>query len=189
MGLGYWTRSNTEVCLLATRGKPKRVAPDVRQGIIAKAREHSRKPDGIHERIERLVSGPYLELFARQRRPNWDCWGNETDKFVASGAEEYNEGLPRHPRAHGHWWRGLEAMTDTDRAVDDIRYLPWENKRPPKRQRKPLVRLITICDLEPHHCRWPTSGPPWAFCGEPKAEGRPYCVDHTRIAYHKGLRT
>ena len=81
MLLGYWTRSNSEVCLLATRGKPKRTAADVRQAIIAPRREHSRKPDGVHERIERLVAGPYLELFARQRRPGWECYGNETDKF------------------------------------------------------------------------------------------------------------
>jgi len=80
-GLGYWTRANTEPCLLATRGKPKRLNADVRQAIIAPRREHSRKPDGIHERIERLVAGPYLELFARQRHPGWDAWGNEVDKF------------------------------------------------------------------------------------------------------------
>lgn len=82
-GTGYWTRANSEVCLLATRGKPKRLNADVRQGIIAPRREHSRKPDGIHERIERLVAGPYLELFARQKRKGWDSWGNETDKFEA----------------------------------------------------------------------------------------------------------
>ena len=40
-------------------------------------------PPGTHERIERLVAGPYLELFARQRRAGWDVWGNETDKFGA----------------------------------------------------------------------------------------------------------
>jgi N6-adenosine-specific RNA methylase IME4 len=84
-GMGYWTRANTEPCLLATRGKPKRLNADVRQGIIAPRREHSRKPDGIHERIERLVAGPYVELFARQRRPGWDCWGNELDKFAEGG--------------------------------------------------------------------------------------------------------
>ena len=83
MGLGYWTRANTEPCLLATRGKPKRLNADVRQGIIAPRREHSRKPDEIHGRIERLVAGPYLELFARQRRPGWDAWGNEVDKYNA----------------------------------------------------------------------------------------------------------
>jgi N6-adenosine-specific RNA methylase IME4 len=82
MGMGYWSRSNTEPCLLATRGKPKRLNADVRQGIIAPRREHSRKPDGVHARIERLVAGPYCELFARQRRPNWDVWGNETEKFA-----------------------------------------------------------------------------------------------------------
>lgn len=78
---GYWTRANSEVCLLATRGAPKRINADVRQGIIAPRREHSRKPEGIHERIERLVAGPYVELFARQRRHNWDSWGNQADKF------------------------------------------------------------------------------------------------------------
>jgi N6-adenosine-specific RNA methylase IME4 len=83
MLLGYWTRSNSEVCLLATRGKPKRMAADVRQAIIAPRRQHSRKPDGIHERIERLVAGPYLELFARQSRPGWTTWGNEVGKFDA----------------------------------------------------------------------------------------------------------
>jgi N6-adenosine-specific RNA methylase IME4 len=82
MGLGYWTRANSEVCLLGTRGKAKRQDNSVRQGIIESRREHSRKPDGVHERIERLVSGPYLELFARQRRPGWECRGNELDKFA-----------------------------------------------------------------------------------------------------------
>lgn len=82
MGMGYWTRSNTEPCLLATFGKPKRLNADVRQGIIAPRREHSRKPDEIHDRIERLVGGPYLELFARQPHEGWDVWGNQTDKFA-----------------------------------------------------------------------------------------------------------
>ena len=81
MGMGYWTRSNSEPCLLATRGKPKRLHADVRQGIIEPRREHSRKPDCVHERIERLVAGPYLELFARQSRPGWTTWGNEATKF------------------------------------------------------------------------------------------------------------
>ena len=81
MGMGYWTRANTEPCLLATRGKPKRLNADVRQGIIEPRREHSRKPDCVHERIERLVAGPYLELFARRSRPGWTTWGNEATKF------------------------------------------------------------------------------------------------------------
>jgi len=84
IGAGYWTRSNSEVCLLATQGKPKRINADVRQAIIAPRREHSRKPDGVHERIERLVNGPYLELFARQRRKGWTVWGNEIEKFASA---------------------------------------------------------------------------------------------------------
>ncbi|MGE0154789.1 MAG: MT-A70 family methyltransferase [Reyranellaceae bacterium] len=80
-GLGYWTRANTEPCLLATRGRPKRRGKDVRQGIIAPRREHSRKPDCVYERIERLVDGPYLEMFARNTRPGWDAWGNQVGKF------------------------------------------------------------------------------------------------------------
>lgn len=84
MGMGYWTRANSEVCLLATRGKPKRLHADVRQAIIEPPREHSRKPDEIRPRIERLVAGPYLEMFARTTVPGWDAWGNETTKFAAA---------------------------------------------------------------------------------------------------------
>ena len=81
MGMGFWTRANTEHCLLATRGKPERLHADVRQGIIEPAREHSRKPGCVHDRIERLVAGPYVELFARQSRAGWDSWGAQATKF------------------------------------------------------------------------------------------------------------
>jgi N6-adenosine-specific RNA methylase IME4 len=81
VGMGYWTRANSEVCLLGTRGKPTRLNADVRQGIIEPRREHSRKPDCVHSRIERLVAGPYLEMFARAPRAGWAVWGNQTDKF------------------------------------------------------------------------------------------------------------
>lgn len=81
MSMGFWTRSNSEPCLLATKGKPKRKTADVRMGIIEPRREHSRKPSCVHKRIEWLVDGPYLELFARQEHPGWTTWGNETMKF------------------------------------------------------------------------------------------------------------
>jgi N6-adenosine-specific RNA methylase IME4 len=81
MGLGYWTRANSEICLLATRGKPKRQSAAVRQGIIEPRREHSRKPDCCYSRIEKLVNGPYLELFARTTRPGWMSFGNQVGKF------------------------------------------------------------------------------------------------------------
>lgn len=74
--------------MLATRGKPQRLNADVRQLIVAPRREHSRKPDCVHDRIERLVPGPYCELFARARRLNWDCWGDEVTKFAMEQAAE-----------------------------------------------------------------------------------------------------
>jgi len=86
MGLGYWTRANVEVCLLGTRGKPKRCSQGVRQLIVSPVREHSRKPDEFYERTMRLADGPYLEMFARQERKGWSTWGNETQKYPARGS-------------------------------------------------------------------------------------------------------
>ena len=85
MGNGFYTRANTEPCLLATRGGKLRCedGKDVRQLIVEDVREHSRKPDDLHPRIERLFDGPYCELFAREPRPGWNVWGNETDRFAA----------------------------------------------------------------------------------------------------------
>ena len=80
-GLGYWTRANPEQCLLATRGKPMRRAKDVRRLVVESRREHSRKPECVRDHIERLVDGPYLELFARETKPGWDCLGNQVGLF------------------------------------------------------------------------------------------------------------
>lgn len=79
MGMGFWTRANTEPCLLFTKGSPQRLSRSVRQLVIDRIREHSRKPDCVHERIEQLVDGPYAELFARQPRDGWDCYGHGID--------------------------------------------------------------------------------------------------------------
>ena len=84
MGMGYWTRQETEICHLFKRGKPRRIGKGVRSLIRAPRREHSRKPDEQYGRIEALVAGPYLELFARQSRPGWASWGAESTKFDAA---------------------------------------------------------------------------------------------------------
>lgn len=81
MGLGYWSRKEAECCLFGVRGHPKRLGKGVRQVIRAPRREHSRKPDEIYDRIERLVGGPYLEIFSRTDRPGWDAIGNQTGMF------------------------------------------------------------------------------------------------------------
>ena len=79
-GLGYWTRGNPEVCLLATKGAPKRISKSVAQLVISPRREHSRKPDEVRNRIVELIGDlPRIELFARQRTKGWDVWGNEVE--------------------------------------------------------------------------------------------------------------
>ena len=80
-GLGYCNRGNPEMCLLATKGKPKRLSKSVPQLVVEQRREHSRKPDIMYNHIENLLEGPYIELFARTQRSGWDSWGNQTDKF------------------------------------------------------------------------------------------------------------
>lgn len=77
-GLGYWTRANAEICLIATKGKPKRVSKAVHQIIDAKIMEHSKKPPEVRNRIVQLCGDiSKIELFARQQIDGWDCWGNE----------------------------------------------------------------------------------------------------------------
>ena len=82
VGMGYYTRANPEMCLLATRGKVlPRKSKSVRQLIVSPVREHSRKPDEVYERIEALFDGPYLEMFARTQREGWTAMGDEIGKF------------------------------------------------------------------------------------------------------------
>lgn len=92
VGMGYWTRANTEDVLLFTRGDPRRVrkdvsqmiatleaAPDEAPALLAPVSRHSEKPEEAQDAVERLVAGPYLELFARRPRDGWRCLGNEID--------------------------------------------------------------------------------------------------------------
>ena len=82
-GLGFWTRGNAEVCLLATRGHPKRQAANVHQFIISPIQEHSRKPEEARDKIVALMGDvPRVELFARQSPPGWDVWGNEVESTL-----------------------------------------------------------------------------------------------------------
>lgn len=81
VGMGYYTRANNEICLLATKGKSlKRINRNVEQVILSPIREHSRKPDEIRERIVNLFGDlPRVELFARNTTDGWDVWGNEVE--------------------------------------------------------------------------------------------------------------
>ena len=79
-GMGFWTRSNAEVCLLATRGRPKRQCAGIHQFVISHIEQHSKKPDEVRDKIVKLMGDqPRVELFARQKTPGWDVWGNEVN--------------------------------------------------------------------------------------------------------------
>ena len=77
-GLGAWTRANSEICLIATKGKVSRVSRSVSQIIDTHIEEHSKKPAIVRNKIVELVGDlPRIELFARQYSEGWDCGGNE----------------------------------------------------------------------------------------------------------------
>ena len=83
IGMGHYTRANAEICLLATRGSPKRVSKSVRQLIVSPVEEHSKKPDEARDRIVQLFGDvPRIELFARRRADGWDAWGNEIEPDI-----------------------------------------------------------------------------------------------------------
>lgn len=77
-GMGHWTRANSELCLIGTKGTIKRKSNKVSQIIDTHIEEHSKKPNIVRERIVELVGDlPRIELFARQTSEGWDSWGNE----------------------------------------------------------------------------------------------------------------
>ena len=83
LGLGWWTRSNAEICLIAVKGKPKRKSASVRQLLFSPVEEHSKKPDEARDKIIELMGDlPRIELFARRETPGWDVWGNEVASTI-----------------------------------------------------------------------------------------------------------
>ena len=86
VSLGHWTRANAEVCLLATKGHPRRISINVRQLIVSPVRQHSQKPDEARERIVELLGDlPRIELFAREKTGGWAVWGDEVDSDISLG--------------------------------------------------------------------------------------------------------
>ena len=89
-GMGYWTRSNTEICLLATRGKPKRASTGVFQIIRYPKLRHSEKPPIIRDKIVELMGNlPRIELFSRHKTKGWDVWGNEVESDIELNLNKY----------------------------------------------------------------------------------------------------
>lgn len=83
LGMGNWTRANSEDCMFATRGSPKRVDAGVRQLVHARVGRHSEKPAEVRDRLVRLMGDvPRIELFARAETPGWDVWGNDVQSSI-----------------------------------------------------------------------------------------------------------
>jgi site-specific DNA-methyltransferase (adenine-specific) len=77
-GLGKYTISNAEYCIIAKKGKYWRDQRNVKQIVQAPKTIHSQKPDEVRQRIVQLCGDlPRIELFARQHAEGWDCWGDE----------------------------------------------------------------------------------------------------------------
>lgn len=90
-GMGFYTRQNAEFCLLGTRGTPslERLDKGVHQVVDAPIDIHSRKPEEVRHRIDRLFGGEKLELFARVAAPGWDRWGFDAPPEIIQ--PEYTE--------------------------------------------------------------------------------------------------
>jgi N6-adenosine-specific RNA methylase IME4 len=84
-GMGWYLRNQTEHLLFGTRGKAPIEFRAQGTWFYAPVQEHSHKPEEQYAIIERCSAGPYLELFARRRRPGWHVWGDEMASDVDLG--------------------------------------------------------------------------------------------------------
>lgn len=89
-GMGRWTRANAELCLIATKGKPKRISAKVHSIIDTPIRKHSQKPDIVRNKVIELVGDlPRIELFAREKTEGWDAIGDGVNgKDIKTNIEE-----------------------------------------------------------------------------------------------------
>ena len=88
-GMGRQVRMEHEVCLIATRGRPKVKSHSIRSVLEARAGAHSEKPEQFYaDIVQKLCYGPYCEIFGRRSRKNWTIIGNEVD-------EEHGSALAR----------------------------------------------------------------------------------------------
>lgn len=93
-GMGRYVRASHETCIVAVRGRVKPKVRNIRSRFSAPAGRHSEKPECFYSIVESLADGPYIELFARRRRPGWTSFGNElgADFQLPSGEPEAEPG-------------------------------------------------------------------------------------------------
>lgn len=110
-GVGFYFRNVTELLLFGIKGSMRTLKPGRTQVNLLSTRkqEHSRKPQEVYEIIEACSPGPYLELFARERREGWSQWGDEVDSYEA----------PDYPVYNGHAKR-LDRSTQTPSRLEAV---------------------------------------------------------------------
>ena len=80
-GMGFYTRAGSESALIAVKGKASKLICDhsVRAVRSAAVGKHSAKPHEFYDDIEKMTGSKGIELFARNTKCGWDCFGNEVD--------------------------------------------------------------------------------------------------------------
>ncbi len=92
-GVGYYSKSNSEIALLGIKGKMKPASNCVSQVIVSQKEEHSKKPAIVRDKIVELFGEvSRVELFARQRADGWDVWGNEVESDISISGDVAMEG-------------------------------------------------------------------------------------------------
>ena len=85
-GVGFYSKSNAELCLLGIKGRMKPITNKISQVVLAPRNEHSAKPKEVRNKIVELFGDlPRIELFARQKTEDWDIWGNEIKNDIELG--------------------------------------------------------------------------------------------------------
>lgn len=90
IGMGFYFRNTTEHALFCVRGSLKGQRRDLPTHINAPRGRHSEKPAAFYDMVESMSPGPYLDVFARKHRFNWDAAGNEVYSVIPELAAEEN---------------------------------------------------------------------------------------------------
>jgi N6-adenosine-specific RNA methylase IME4 len=91
IGAGRYFRNSTEHALFCVKGKVMCLRADMPTHFTAPRSRHSEKPAAFYDIVESMSPGPYLDVFARKLRFNWDAWGDEVGTPEGSGLPHPDE--------------------------------------------------------------------------------------------------
>jgi N6-adenosine-specific RNA methylase IME4 len=82
-GVGWYTKSNAEVCLIGVKGKAPKISNRISSVVETIRERHSKKPEIVRQKIVEFCGDiPRIELFAREKTEGWDVWGNEVESDI-----------------------------------------------------------------------------------------------------------